>query len=209
MQPEFKTYQLQVKKNAQTMANAFLSRGVNIVSGGTDNHLMLVDLISRKITGKDLDAALGRAYITVNKNAVPNDPQSPFVTSGIRVGTPATTTRGFKESEAKTVANWICDIIENMGNESVVEATRKKVMALCKAFPLYGDLASASKTARKSVQVRAAKKKAAVGRAAKAKPKRTTAKPVRRRPARKVPKARARPVRRPAGRKAARKRARR
>jgi glycine hydroxymethyltransferase len=139
MQPEFKAYQEQVKKNAQTMAKTFMGRGVNIVSGGTDNHLMLVDLISRKITGKDLDAALGRAHITVNKNAVPNDPQSPFVTSGIRVGTPACTSRGFKENEAKTVAGWICDIIDNMGNESVVDATRGKVSELCKAFPLYTD----------------------------------------------------------------------
>jgi glycine hydroxymethyltransferase len=139
MQPEFKVYQEQVKKNAQTMAKTFMERGVNIVSGGTDNHLMLVDLISRKITGKDLDAALGRAHITVNKNAVPNDPQSPFVTSGIRVGTPACTSRGFKENEARTVAGWICDIIDNMGNESVVDATRGKVAELCKAFPLYTD----------------------------------------------------------------------
>jgi glycine hydroxymethyltransferase len=139
LQPEFKTYQEQVKKNAHTMAKTFLDRGVNIVSGGTDNHLMLVDLISRKITGKDLDAALGRAHITVNKNAVPNDPQSPFVTSGIRVGTPATTSRGFKEAEAKTVAGWICDIIDNMGNESTVEATKKKVGELCKQFPVYTD----------------------------------------------------------------------
>jgi glycine hydroxymethyltransferase len=139
MQPEFKAYQEQVKKNAQTMAKSFMERGVNIVSGGTDNHLMLVDLISRKITGKDLDAALGRAHITVNKNAVPNDPQSPFVTSGIRVGTPACTSRGFKENEAKTVAGWICDIIDNMGNEAVVDATRGKVSELCKAFPLYTD----------------------------------------------------------------------
>ncbi|MCG3144388.1 MAG: Serine hydroxymethyltransferase [Gammaproteobacteria bacterium] len=139
MQPEFKVYQEQVKKNAQTMAKTFMERGVNIVSGGTDNHLMLVDLISRKITGKDLDAALGRAYITVNKNAVPNDPQSPFVTSGIRVGTPACTSRGFKENEARAVAGWICDIIDNMGKESVVDATRGKVGELCRAFPLYTD----------------------------------------------------------------------
>ncbi len=139
MQPEFKVYQEQVKKNAQTMAKTFMDRGVNIVSRGTDNHLMLVDLISRKITGKDLDAALGRAYITVNKNAVPNDPQSPFVTSGIRVGTPACTSRGFRENEASTVAGWICDIIDNMGKESVVDATRGKVAELCRAFPLYTD----------------------------------------------------------------------
>ena len=139
MQPEFKTYQQQVKKNADTMAKTFISRGVNIVSGGTDNHLMLVDLISRKITGKDLDAALGRANITVNKNAVPNDPQSPFVTSGIRVGTPACTSRGFKEREVEMVANWICDVIDNMGNESVVEDVKTKVLDLCQAYPVYAD----------------------------------------------------------------------
>ena len=137
MQPEFKTYQEQVKKNADTMAKTFISRGVNIVSGGTDNHLMLVDLISRKITGKDLDAALGRANITVNKNAVPNDPQSPFVTSGIRVGTPACTSRGFKEREVEMIANWICDIIDNMGDESVVEDVKTKVLDLCQAYPVY------------------------------------------------------------------------
>jgi glycine hydroxymethyltransferase len=139
MQPEFKTYQEQVKKNADTMAKTFISRGVNIVSGGTDNHLMLVDLITRKITGKDLDAALGRANITVNKNAVPNDPQSPFVTSGIRVGTPACTSRGFKEREAEMVANWICDVIDDMGNETVVEDVKTKVLDLCQAYPVYGD----------------------------------------------------------------------
>jgi len=139
MQPEFKTYQQQVKKNADTMAKTFISRGVNIVSGGTDNHLMLVDLISRKITGKDLDAALGRANITVNKNAVPNDPQSPFVTSGIRVGTPACTSRGFKEREVEMVANWICDIIDNMGNETVVEDVKTKVLDLCQSYPVYTD----------------------------------------------------------------------
>ena len=137
MQPEFKTYQEQVKKNADTMAKTFISRGVNIVSGGTDNHLMLVDLISRKITGKDLDAALGRANITVNKKAVPNDPQSPFVTSGIRVGTPACTSRGFKEREVEMIANWICDIIDNMGDESVVEDVKTKVLDLCQAYPVY------------------------------------------------------------------------
>ena len=137
MQPEFKTYQEQVKKNADTMAKTFISRGVNIVSGGTDNHLMLVDLISRKITGKDLDAALGRANITVNKNAVPNDPQSPFVTSGIRVGTPACTSRGFKEREVEMIANWICDIIDNMGDESVVEDVKTKVLDMCQAYPVY------------------------------------------------------------------------
>ena len=173
MEPEFKQYQMQIKKNAQTMANMFLSRGVNIVSGGTDNHLMLVDLISRKITGKDLDAALGRAYITVNKNAVPNDPQSPFVTSGIRVGTPACTSRGFKEGEAKTVAGWICDIIDNMSNESVVEATKKKVRDLCKAFPVYGDSESRAATKPRAVAVKPS-------------PKRARAKPLKKRPTKKA-----------------------
>jgi glycine hydroxymethyltransferase len=138
MQPEFKQYQQQVVNNARAMVQVFLDRGVNIVSGGTDNHLFLVDLISRKITGKELDASLGRAYITVNKNAVPNDPQSPFVTSGIRIGTPAITTRGFKEEESKQVATWICDIIDNMGDESVVERVKKEVHDLCARFPVYG-----------------------------------------------------------------------
>ena len=138
MQPEFKQYQQQVINNARAMVQVFLDRGVNIVSGGTDNHLFLVDLISRKITGKELDATLGRAYITVNKNAVPNDPQSPFVTSGIRIGTPAITTRGFKEQESKQVATWICDIIDNMGDDSVVERVKGEVHDLCARFPVYG-----------------------------------------------------------------------
>ena len=138
MQPEFKQYQQQVVNNARAMVQVFLDRGVNIVSGGTDNHLFLVDLISRKITGKELDATLGRAYITVNKNAVPNDPQSPFVTSGIRIGTPAITTRGFKEQESKQVATWICDIIDNMGDDSVVERVKSEVHDLCARFPVYG-----------------------------------------------------------------------
>ncbi|HTT08135.1 MAG TPA: serine hydroxymethyltransferase [Gammaproteobacteria bacterium] len=161
MQPEFKTYQQQVKKNAQVMAKTFMDRGVKIVSGGTDNHLMLVDLIARKITGKDLDAALGRANITVNKNAVPNDPQSPFVTSGIRVGTPAATSRGFREGEARTVANWMCDIIDNMGNESVVEGIKKKVLDLCKAFPVYGKAAPATVARKKKPVVKKAPKRRA------------------------------------------------
>jgi len=161
MQPEFKTYQQQVKKNARVMAQTFMDRGVKIVSGGTDNHLMLVDLIAKKITGKDLDAALGRANITVNKNAVPNDPQSPFVTSGIRVGTPAATSRGFRESEAKMVANWICDIIDNMGNESVVENIKKKVLDLCKAFPVYSRAGSATAARKqKTAKMKTRKKKA-------------------------------------------------
>ena len=137
MQDDFKEYQKQVKLNAQTMANAFIERGVKIVSGGTDNHLFLVDLIEKGITGKDLDAALGRAHITVNKNAVPNDPQSPFVTSGIRIGTPSITTRGFAEAESKQVANLICDVIENMGDESVLDSVRAQVSELCSQFPMY------------------------------------------------------------------------
>ena len=138
MTPEFKTYQKQVVKNAKAMVKVFKSRKVNIVSGGTDNHLFLVDLISREITGKELDAALGRSNITVNKNAVPNDPQSPFVTSGIRIGTPAVTTRGFKEKECQQVANWICDIIDNLGKRSVEKQIKSEVLKLCKRFPVYG-----------------------------------------------------------------------
>ncbi len=137
MEPEFKVYQHQVINNARTMAEVFIQRGVDVVSGGTDNHLFLVDLVSKGITGKDLDAALGRANITVNKNAVPNDPQSPFVTSGIRIGTPSITTRGFKQAEASQVASWICDIIDNMGNEALVEKIKGEVKALCKRFPMY------------------------------------------------------------------------
>ncbi len=137
MEPAFKTYQQQVVKNAQTMAAVFIERGVNIVSGGTDNHLFLVDLISKKITGKALDAALDRAHITVNKNAVPNDPQSPFITSGIRIGTPSITTRGFREAEAVKVAHWICDVIDQMGDEAVIEHIKNEVKALCRDFPMY------------------------------------------------------------------------
>lgn len=137
MSDEFVSYQKQVVKNAQTMAATFLERGVNIVSGGTDNHLFLVDLIDRGITGKDLDAALGRAHITVNKNAVPNDPQSPFVTSGIRIGTPSITTRGFKEAEVTKVAELICDVIDNMGDESVLDKVRGEVSTLCSQYPMY------------------------------------------------------------------------
>ncbi|MBI1732485.1 MAG: serine hydroxymethyltransferase [Gammaproteobacteria bacterium] len=138
MQPDFRAYQEQILKNARAMAKTILDRGVNIVSGGTDNHLFLVDLIARKLTGKDLDAALGRAHITVNKNAVPNDPQSPFVTSGIRIGTPSMTTRGMKEAEARTIAGWICDIIDDIGNESIISGVRSRVSELCRAFPMYG-----------------------------------------------------------------------
>lgn len=138
MEPEFKRYQQQVIKNAQTMAARFMERGVEVVSGGTDNHLFLVNLINKGITGKDLDAALGRANITVNKNAVPNDPQSPFVTSGIRIGTPSVTTRGFGEAEADAVAGWICDVIDNMGDEGTLERVKSEVKTLCQRFPMYG-----------------------------------------------------------------------
>ena len=135
---EFKAYQQQVVKNAQAMAQVFVERGFDVVSGGTQNHLFLLSLIKQDITGKDADAALGRAFITVNKNAVPNDPRSPFVTSGLRIGTPAVTTRGFGETECRELAGWICDILQNMGDESVVDAVRAKVQAVCAKFPVYG-----------------------------------------------------------------------
>lgn len=137
MQPEFKTYQQQVVANARAMAKVFMDRGYDIVSGGTDDHLMLVSLIPKGITGKAADAALGNAHITVNKNAVPNDPQSPFVTSGIRVGTPAVTTRGFKEPQVVDVANWMCDVMDDLDNQQVIDAVRAKVSALCAEFPVY------------------------------------------------------------------------
>ena len=137
LQPEFKIYQQQVVTNARAMAAAFMNRGLKVVSGGTDNHLFLLDLIGREITGKDADAALGKAHITVNKNAVPNDPRSPFVTSGIRIGTPAATTRGFKEAEVTDVANWIADIIEDNGSEASIARTRAKVEEICRKFPVY------------------------------------------------------------------------
>jgi len=137
MQPEFRVYQQQVIDNARAMAKVFIARGFDVVSGGTDDHLMLVSLIAKGITGKAADAALGKAHITVNKNAVPNDPQSPFVTSGIRVGTPAPTTRGFKEAEVTDVANWMCDVMENLEDETVIAEVREKVSALCKRFPVY------------------------------------------------------------------------
>ncbi len=139
MQPEFITYQKQVIKNAQAMAKVFIDRGFDVVSGGTDNHLMLVSLIPKGITGKAADAALGKAYITVNKNAVPNDPESPFVTSGIRIGTPAPTSRGFKEAEVTQVATWMCDVMENMEDDAVITAVREKVSILCSRFPVYSD----------------------------------------------------------------------
>ena len=139
LQPDFKAYQEQVVKNARTMAEVFIERGYNIVSGGTDDHLMLVDLIDKGITGKAVDAALGRANITVNKNAVPNDPQSPFVTSGIRVGTPAATTRGFKEPEIRDLTLWMCDVMDDIDNDDIIASVRENVKALCKRFPVYTD----------------------------------------------------------------------
>jgi len=136
LQPEFKAYQQQVIVNAKAMAEVFMQRGFDIVSGGTDNHLMLVSLIPKGLTGKEADAALGRAHITVNKNSVPNDPQSPFVTSGIRVGTPAITTRGFGEAECREVATLMCDVLDKLGDASVEKAVAEKVVALCHRFPV-------------------------------------------------------------------------
>ena len=137
MSDEFKVYQKQVIKNAKAMAEVFVSRGFDVISGGTENHLFLVSLIKQDITGKDADAALGRAHITVNKNAVPNDPRSPFVTSGLRIGTPAVTTRGFGESECRDLAGWMCDILDNLEDESVNDRVREQVEGLCSRFPVY------------------------------------------------------------------------
>ena len=139
MEPSFKDYQVQVVKNAQAMANTFIERGFNIVSGGTDNHLFLLDLIDKGLTGKQADAALGNAHITVNKNSVPNDPQSPFVTSGIRIGTPAVTTRGFKEQDCVDLTNWICDILENIEDQSVSDGVKAKVSEICQRLPVYAE----------------------------------------------------------------------
>ena len=138
LEPAFKDYQKQVIANARAMAGVFVERGYKIVSGGTDDHLFLVDLIARGITGKAADAALGAAHITVNKNTVPNDPQSPFVTSGIRIGTPAATTRGFGIAEVTELAGWICDILDAIDDPAVIDAVRAKVSALCARFPVYG-----------------------------------------------------------------------
>ena len=137
MLPEFKTYQQQVVKNAQAMAKVFMARGYDVVSKGTDDHLFLVSFIEAGLTGKEVDAWLGNAHITVNKNAVPNDPQSPFVTSGIRVGTPAVTTRGFSEQDCTDLAGWMCDVIDSHGDEKVIAAIRDKVMTICKRLPVY------------------------------------------------------------------------
>lgn len=136
-EPQFKTYQDQVIKNAKVMARTFTERGFPIVSGGTDNHLMLVSLVEKGLTGKQADAALGEANITVNKNTVPNDPQSPFVTSGIRIGTPAVTTRGFKEAECAEITGWMCDVMEKMDDQSVRSDVRARVESLCARFPVY------------------------------------------------------------------------
>ena len=137
LEPEFKIYQQQVVKNAQAMAKTFIARGYNVVSGGTKNHLFLVDMIGRELTGKDAEAALGRAHITVNKNAVPNDPRSPFVTSGLRIGTPAVTTRGYLEQDCIDLANWICDVLDAPADEGVIAKVRDLVTAQCKKYPVY------------------------------------------------------------------------
>jgi glycine hydroxymethyltransferase len=138
LEPAFKTYQHNVVKNAQAMAKTIVARGYKIVSGGTMNHLMLVDMIAKGVTGKDAEAALGRAHITVNKNAVPNDPQKPFVTSGLRIGTPAVTTRGYGEADCVELANWICDVLDAPADDKVIAAVREKVTAQCRKFPVYG-----------------------------------------------------------------------
>jgi glycine hydroxymethyltransferase len=139
LEPAFKTYQTQVIRNAQAMAQVFIERGYDVVSGGTDNHLFLVSLIRQGLTGKDADAALGRAGITVNKNAVPNDPQSPFVTSGLRIGTPAITSRGFKEAQSIALAGWICDILDHLGDADIEANVARQAAALCADFPVYRD----------------------------------------------------------------------
>ena len=138
---DFKAYQQQVVKNAKAMADVIMSRGYDIVSGGTENHLMLISLIKQEITGKEADKWLGDAHITVNKNAVPNDPKSPFVTSGVRIGTPAVTTRGFGEAEVKELAGWICDVLDSRGDEKVIGEVREKVQAICAKHPVYEQIA--------------------------------------------------------------------
>jgi glycine hydroxymethyltransferase len=138
LEPGFKAYQAQVVMNAQAMAKAIMARGYKIVSGGTENHLMLIDLIGREVSGKDAEAALGLAHITVNKNSVPGDPRSPFVTSGLRIGTPAVTTRGYLQADCVDLANWICDVLDAPSDAAVLKAVRDNVTAQCKRFPLYG-----------------------------------------------------------------------
>ena len=137
MEPEYKEYQQQVVLNAQRMAEVFIERGINVVSGGTENHLFLVDLIGKEYSGKDADAALGRANITVNKNSVPNDPRSPFVTSGLRIGSPAITRRGFNADDAAQLTHWVCDVLDNMGDEAVIARVKQQVLGICKRLPVY------------------------------------------------------------------------
>lgn len=137
MEPEFKVYQGNVLKNAQAMADEFIKRGYKVVSGGTHNHLFLLDLIDKDITGKDADAALGKAFITVNKNSVPNDPRSPFVTSGIRIGTPAVTRRGFNEADVRQLAGWICDVLDNINDDAVITSVKEQVQDICRRHPVY------------------------------------------------------------------------
>jgi glycine hydroxymethyltransferase len=137
MEPEYKIYQQQVVKNAKAMVEVILQRGYKIVSGETQNHLFLIDLVDKNITGKEADAALGSANITVNKNSVPKDPQSPFVTSGVRIGTPAITRRGFKEAESQDLANWICDVLDNIDDEQNIQAVKEKVLTICRRLPVY------------------------------------------------------------------------
>ena len=138
LEPEFKAYQQQVVKNAQAMAKTLVARGYRIVSGGTENHLMLIDLIGREVSGKDAEAALGAAHITVNKNSVPNDPRSPFVTSGLRIGTPAVTTRGYTEADCVELAGWIADVLDAPNDAAVIERVRAAVTAQCRRYPVYG-----------------------------------------------------------------------
>ena len=137
LEDNFKIYQQQVVKNAQAMAKVIQERGYEIISGGTENHLMLISLVKQEMTGKEADKWLGDAHITVNKNAVPNDPKSPFVTSGIRIGTPAITTRGFNEAQAGALAGWICDVLDSRGDEAATAEVRSKVEAICKELPVY------------------------------------------------------------------------
>ena len=137
MEPAYKEYQQQVVKNAQAMVDVIIKRGYKVVSGETKNHLFLIDLVDKNITGKEADAALGSANITVNKNSVPNDPQSPFVTSGVRIGTPAVTRRGFKEEESRELANWICDVLDNIDDEQAIQSVKQKVLAVCRRLPVY------------------------------------------------------------------------
>jgi len=137
MTDEFRSYQQRVLNNARMMAGSFQDRGYKVVSNGTDNHLFLLDLVDKGITGKSADAALGRANITVNKNAVPNDPRSPFVTSGLRIGSPAVTRRGFGEEECRTLTGWMCDILDDIGNDNMIGTVQRRVIELCKGFPVY------------------------------------------------------------------------